>query len=123
MAKRPGRQELAGANSLLLKEAMMRMILQVKIPHDKFNVAVKDGTAGAKMKKILDETKPEAVYFTEYGGQRGAILIVDLKDASRIPFYTEPWFLTFNADCQFHVVMSPEDLGKAGLDALGKKWA
>jgi hypothetical protein len=104
-------------------EEMMRMILQVNIPHDKFNVAVKDGTAGAKMKKILDDTKPEAVYFTEYNGQRGAILIIDIKDASQIPFYTEPWFLTFNADCHFHIVISPEDLGKAGLEALGKKWA
>lgn len=29
---------------------------------------------------------------------------------------------TFNAAVEFHVVMSPEELQQAGLDALGKKW-
>ena len=30
---------------------------------------------------------------------------------------------TFNADVQFHPVMSQDDLAKAGLEALGKKCA
>jgi hypothetical protein len=51
------------------------------------------------------------------------ILIVDVKDASRVPSIAEPFFLQFNAECHFHVVMSPEDLMKAGLDELGRKWA
>jgi hypothetical protein len=84
---------------------------------------VKDGTAGAKLKKILDAIKPEAAYFTEKNGGRGAVLIVDLPDASKIPALAEPWFLTFEADVEFHVVMTPDDLGRAGLDELGKKWA
>ncbi|HUU14470.1 MAG TPA: panthothenate synthetase [Terriglobia bacterium] len=101
----------------------MRMLLKVKIPHDKFNAAVKDGSAGKKMQRILAELKPEAVYFTEHEGHRGAILIVDVAEPSRVPTFTEPWFLQFNADCEFHIVMSPEDLAKAGLDELGKKWS
>ena len=98
----------------------MRMLLHAKIPHKKFNEAVKDGTVGQKMKRILDETKPEAVYFTEYEGRRGAIMIVNLEDPSKVPALAEPWFLQFEADVQFHIVMTPEDLGRAGLDALGK---
>ena len=82
-----------------------------------------DGSAGKKLKRILEETKPEAVYFTEYNGQRGAIMIVDLADPAKIPGFSEPWFLSFNADVEFHVIMTPEDLGRAGLDELGKKWA
>ena len=35
---------------------------------------------------------------------------------------SEPFFLTFNASVEFHVVMSPDDLAQAGLDALGEKW-
>ena len=27
------------------------------------------------------------------------------------------------ADVEFHVAMTPEDLARAGLDALGKKWS
>ena len=101
----------------------MRMLLHVKFPIEPFNTAVRDGSVGKKIKHILEELKPEAVYFTEYQGRRGAILIVNLEDPSKIPAFSEPWFLTFNADCEFHIVMTPADLAKAGLDALGKKWA
>jgi hypothetical protein len=101
----------------------MRMIVHVKIPHEEFNVAVKDGSVGKKIELILQEIQPEAVYFTEYEGQRGAIMIVDLKEPANIPVVAEPWFLQFNADVEFHIAMTPEDLGRAGLDALGKKWA
>jgi hypothetical protein len=101
----------------------MRMLFHVKIPHETFNAAVRDGSVGKKIKAILDDLKPEAVYFTEYDGRRGAIMIVNLDEPSQVPKFAEPWFLQFNADCQFHIVMGPEDLAKAGLDALGKKWA
>jgi hypothetical protein len=101
----------------------MRLMLNVKIPHQQFNAAVKDGTAGSKLNAILEAIKPEAVYFTEQNGHRGAVLIVDLPDPSRIPALAEPWFLTFQADVEFRIAMSAEDLKKAGLDELGKKWS
>jgi len=101
----------------------MRMLLHARLPHEPFNTAVKNGTAGEKMKRILDDLKPEAVYFTEYQGRRGAIMIVNVEDPSKVPAFSEPWFLLFNADCEFHIVMTPADLAKAGLDTLGKKWA
>lgn len=101
----------------------MRFLLNITIPHEKFNALVKEGSAGKKLKMILDETKPEAVYFTEQHGKRSALLIVDMTDASKIPALAEPWFLTFNADVEVKAIMSPEDLGHAGLDDLGKKWA
>ncbi len=97
--------------------------MQVRIPHEEFNELVREGKAEQKLKSILEETKPEAVYFTEYDGQRGAIMVIDVKDQSNIPAFAEPWFLSFNADVEFHVAMTPEDLGKSGLDLLGKKWA
>ena len=101
----------------------MRMLLHAKIPHEKFNAAVRDGSIEKKMKQILEQTKPEAIYFTEYDGQRGAILIININDPSEVPKYAEPWFLSFNADVQFHIVMTPEDLARAGLEKLGAKWA
>jgi hypothetical protein len=84
------------------------MLLNVRFPHTAFNKAVRDGTAGAKMNRILDALKPEAVYFTEQSGQRGAVIIVDLADPSKIPSLAEPWFLTFDADVEFRVVMSAD---------------
>jgi hypothetical protein len=101
----------------------MRMILHVTCPSDVFNAAVKDGSAGAKMKRILDEQKPEAVYFTEYSGRRTAILVVDMTNANQIPAFAEPWFLLFNAEVEIHPAMTPQDLAAAGLEGLGKKWS
>jgi hypothetical protein len=98
------------------------MLLNVRIPHQQFNAAVKDGTVGSKIERILEATKPEAVYFTEHNGERGAVMIVNLPDASKIPALAEPWFLTFQADVEFRIAMTPADLKKAGLNELGEKW-
>jgi len=101
----------------------MRMLMHVRFPLEPFNSAVRDGTAGEKIQRILESVKPEAVYFTEQNGHRGGTLVVNLKDPSEIPALAEPWFLTFNAEVELRIAMTPEDLARSGLDALGKKWA
>ena len=63
-----------------------------------------------------------AVYFTDRNWHRGAVLVIDLPDASRIPALVEPWMLSFEADIELHPVMTPDDLKRAGLDEVGKKW-
>ena len=100
----------------------MRMLLEVIFPHEPFNAAVRKGTAGKTISKILDAAKPEAVYFTERDGHRGAILIVEVENPTQIPAFAEPWFLHFNADCKFRIAMSPDDLQRADLGELAKKW-
>jgi hypothetical protein len=101
----------------------MRMIVYVSFPVEPFNAAVRDGSAEAKMKRILDEVKPEAAYFTDRHGQRSAVLILELEDASQIPAIAEPWFLLFGAGVEIHPVMGPQDLASAGLEGLGKVWS
>jgi hypothetical protein len=100
----------------------MRLILNVTIPVEPFNSMVRKGTAGATIKKVLEAVKPEACYFTEQNGDRGAVLVVDLKDSSQIPALCEPWYLSFNATCKFTIAMTPEDLGRANLEQFGKGW-
>jgi hypothetical protein len=100
----------------------MRMLMNVTIPHEPFNTLVRQKKAGQVLQQILQELKPEAAYFTEQDGHRGAILIVNVTDPSQIPSFGEPFFLKFNADCRFRIVMSPEDLGKSGLDEISTKW-
>lgn len=100
----------------------MRMLVNVTLPHEPFNMAVRKGTVGEIIDKILTAIKPETVYFTEQNGQRGAVLIVNVDSPSQIPALAEPWFLHFQADCQFRIAMTPEDLKRSGLDELGKKW-
>ena len=63
----------------------MRMMMLVDLPLEPFNTAVRNGTAGPKMKKILDAIKPEAAYFGERDGNRGGILIVNLESPPMFP--------------------------------------
>jgi hypothetical protein len=42
---------------------IMRMLLQISIPHSPFNAAVKDGTAGQKLGRIVDEIKTRGDLF------------------------------------------------------------
>ncbi|MDH6151999.1 MULTISPECIES: hypothetical protein [Paraburkholderia] len=100
----------------------MRMLLNIQIPNEPFSTLVREGRIGDLMRKILDDMKPEAIYFTEQQGKRGAVAVVEVADASAIPALAEPWFLTLDADCELRIAMLPEDLKKAGLDALGDKW-
>ena len=101
----------------------MRMLMKVSFPVEPFNTAVRDGSAGAKIGRALEEIKPEAVYFTEDEGHRGAILIVDVPNPSRVPALAEPWFLMFDASVEFKIVMTPDDLKASGLESLGRKYA
>ena len=100
----------------------MRMLLEVSANQEIFNAGVKDGSAGQKLGRILEEIKPEAVYFSAVDGKRTAYIVVNIDNASQISSIAEPFFLTFNASVKIHPVMTPEDLGNAGLDELGKKW-
>ena len=100
----------------------MRMIMQIKCPLEPFSSLIRKGTIDATMKKLLEVTKPEAAYFSEMDGHRGAILIVDLPNASDVPRLAEPWFLALHAEIRFQICMTPEDLGRAGLGGLGSAW-
>ena len=100
----------------------MRMLVDFNFPLEPFNTLVRNGTVGQKIQQILEEIKPEAVYFSERGGKRGGIMIVDVTDPSKVPAIAEPFFLTVDASVEFHIVMSPEELGRAGLDELGKRY-
>jgi hypothetical protein len=100
----------------------MRMLMHIKLPLEPFNSAVRDGSAGRKIQKILEATNPEASYFSEQDGHRGGTLIVNMNEPADVPRFAEPWFLTFNAEVEFRVAMTPQDLASANLDGLGRTW-
>lgn len=101
----------------------MLFVVELRLPIEPFNSHVRDGSAGARLQRILKETKPKAAYFTAQDGQRGGVLIYELTDAAQLPALAEPWFLQFEAEIEARPAMTPEDLGRAGLEALGKAWA
>lgn len=98
----------------------MRTLLRVSIPVETGNAAVKAGTLGSTIEKILADLKPEAAYFlADDDGKRSASVVFDLKDSSEIPGIAEPWFLAFNAKVTLRPVMNAQDLAKAA-PSLGK---
>ena len=103
----------------------MRFLLKVNIPVEAGNEAAKAGKLGATIQSILEELKPEAVYFAAENGQRTAFIFLDMQDASQIPAVAEPWFLAFNASIECQPVMTPGDLAKAGgaIEAAVKKYS
>jgi hypothetical protein len=101
----------------------MNMLLAVEFPPEPFNSLLRKGKVGKIIERILETIKPSTAYFTERDGNRGGIFVVDVKSSSDIPFFAEPFFLNFEANCSFHILMSPEELEKAGLEDLGKKWS
>jgi hypothetical protein len=100
----------------------MKMLLSVEFPLEPFNSLVRNGKVGEIIGRILETIKPETAYFTEQDGKRGGIFVIDVNNPSDIPSVSEPFFLNFQANCKFRILMSPADLQKAGLDDLGEKW-
>jgi hypothetical protein len=98
-----------------VRRRAMRFLLKVNIPVESGNAAIKSGKFGLTIQSILADLKPEAVYFTDDDGQRGAFLFLDLQDAAQLPAIAEPWFLAFDARIEIHPVMVPDDMDRAGI--------
>jgi len=100
----------------------MKMLVNVIFPIEPFNSMVRNGTAGDVIGRVIDDIKPESIYFSEQDGHRGAVMVVDVPNASAIPSIVEPWFLNFEANCEFRIAMTPDDLMRANLTKLAEKW-
>ena len=101
----------------------MRLLVNIILPIEPFNSRVNDGSVGEIIGRIISESKPESIYFTTQDGNRGATMIVNVEDPSQIPSFAEPWFLNFNAKCEFKIAMTPDDLQKANLSKLSQMWS
>jgi hypothetical protein len=91
----------------------MRFLLKAEFPVEVSNAVSKKGGLEKTIRSILDEQKPEAVYFLASNGKRTAFLFVAMDDASQIPALAEPWFHAFQASVEIVPVMTPDDLKKA----------
>ncbi len=92
----------------------MRFLVKARMDVETANALARAGKLGSTIQSIVEDLKPEAAYFVADEGQRTAILVINMEDASQIPAIAEPWFLAFNAEIEATPAMVAEDLEKAG---------
>ena len=97
----------------------MRMMLKTTIPVEYGNRAISDGTIAKILEGVMTDLKPESSYFFAEGGERAALLVFDMTDASDIPPAVEPLFNELNAKVDLIPCMNVEDL-EAGLQKYGR---
>lgn len=94
----------------------MRVMMTVSVPVHDGNRALADGMLPRTIEQFIREYKPEAAYFFP-NGERTALFVLDLPDASAIPAAGEPFFMNLNASIEITPVMNADDL-RAGLSRL-----
>lgn len=89
----------------------MRTLMTVRIPTDKGNTALKDGTLQRTLGAFKNERKPEAAYFTvSPEGERCAYFVFDMTEASSMVAIGEPLFMALEARITLSPIMNFEDL-------------
>lgn len=97
----------------------MRMLLKVQMEVEAGNRAIKNGSFGETLNRVMGEIKPEAAYFTAIDGKRTGLIFFDLQEPSQIPAIAEPFFMSVGAAVELLPVMTPEDVQK-GLEEASK---
>jgi hypothetical protein len=88
------------------------MLLKMQMDVDAGSRAIKDGSFGEMIEKVMGQIKPEAAYFTAIDGKRTGLIFFDLEEASQIPSIAEPFFMTVGAAVDLMPVMTAEDVQK-----------
>jgi hypothetical protein len=99
----------------------MRMLLKMQMDAEAGSRAIKDGSFGPMLERVMQQIKPEAAYFTAIDGRRTGLIFFDLQDPSDIPAIAEPFFMTVGASIEILPVMTPEEVQK-GLEEAAKNF-
>jgi hypothetical protein len=97
----------------------MKFLLRLRMPTEHGNKMLQDPNFPKKLEGILNQIKPEAVYFSPMDGERGIYLVVNLPSADMIATIVEPLWMTFNCKLDLEPLMELADLQK-GLQNLKK---
>jgi hypothetical protein len=103
----------------------MRFMISARVPTERGNALMQDGTFSQTMQSVMEDLQPEAAYFTDVDGARGGYFIVNMDDASELPAKVEPIMHGFGATIEVHLVMTPEDFQRAtpALEQVVQKYS
>lgn len=97
----------------------MRMLLKLQMDVEAGNRAIRDGSWGQMLERVMPQLQPEAAYFTAQDGKRTGLIFFDLKDPTQIPSIAEPFFMTVNASIDLSPVMTADEV-RAGIEEAAK---
>ena len=95
----------------------MRMMLRAVMDTPTGNAAIRDGSVGESVGRMVEMLHPEAVYFAPEGGKRSCVMVFDMADPADLPVISEPLFSDMQASVTIVPCMNLEDLQK-GLARL-----
>jgi hypothetical protein len=98
----------------------VRMMLKVQIPPDGGNQAIKAGNQGAIFQALIDQIKPEAVYFTQEDGLRTAYFVYTIHETTDFAAIHEPLIQGFGARVYDMPALTWDEL-KNAFGAIGEK--
>ena len=91
----------------------MRMMLRLQVPAEAGSQAMRAGRIGPLMQDLMKRVQPEAAYFHEQNGMRGASIVFDLASPALMPAIAEPLYQELGATVEFLPVMNMEDMQQA----------
>ena len=91
----------------------MRFILKAQLPVEAGNRMMQNPKGMEELEAYIKKIKAEATYFFENNGDRTMVFIVNLERTDQMPVFAEPLYM-MGAKVEFHPVMLPEDLKRAG---------
>jgi len=89
---------------------VMKFLLRLRMPAESGNKLVQDPNFPKKLENVLNQIKPEAVYFTSIEGDRGIYMVVNLPSADMIATICEPLWMMFNCKLDLQPLMELKDL-------------
>jgi hypothetical protein len=98
----------------------VKFLLRLHFPTEHGNKMLQDPNFQQKLEGVLNQIKPEAVYFGPVEGERGIYMIVNMTSADMMAGIGEPLWMALNCKLDVTPVMELSDL-KKGLQGLQKK--
>ncbi len=94
----------------------MRFMVKCKLPVERANEVIINGSLVDQLTKYVSNVKPENVYLTLSHGQRTMYFILDVPSEDKMPALLEPLWLDWKADVYIAPAMTLADFEKAGPD-------
>lgn len=98
----------------------MRFLVRAVIPTEAGNKMVNDPKFIQEIEEYMKKMRVEAAYFTELGGDRTMVFVLDIPNVDKIPSVAEPLFQKIHAKVELHPAMTFEDLKNAFRESKGK---